>query len=213
MNFLPDRDTIENIICRFSNIPNQNEKDDFWNSLKGRAMTILYGRYLEYKQWYEDASLKKKMEMNLGHFIQSIFGNLEHHTDLKIGHPSGVDCENNTPGQPKKLIEIKLDHNTTNSSSLTECINKLLKATEGTETQPLLVQVFRAKPITERHKYSNIIVTGDQYLNEHVSRDIGGMEGLISYLENHNSRICDTTKVHQDNNGSTTKNSSNMDTP
>jgi len=41
--------------------------------------------------------------------------------------------------------EIKVDENTTNSSSKDECINKLKRATEGTSTRPLLIQFLERK--------------------------------------------------------------------
>lgn len=187
--FLPNRNVVANNIKKFSIIPVKSNNTNFWKTPKGRAMAVLYGRFDTYKTWYEDASMKKVMEMNLGNFMQSVFGSLEFHEDLGVGHPSGLDIQANVPEKTKKLIELKLDFNTTNSSSLTECINKLKKATDGTDIQPLLVQIFREKPLTERHKYSNIIITGDQYLNEHVSPDIGGLDGLISYLETQSLQI------------------------
>jgi len=36
---------------------------------------------------------------------------------------------------------------------------------------------------TPRSKYSDIQITGESYLNDHVSIDIGGVNGLITYVE------------------------------
>jgi hypothetical protein len=36
---------------------------------------------------------------------------------------------------------------------------------------------------TLRSKYSDIQITGESYINNYISMDVGGVNGLITYLE------------------------------
>jgi len=177
--FLPTEDKVMELIKKWSSPPSKknNTRPDTYN----RILHILYGHYPEFKEWLNDSELKKQMEMNVGYFIQDLIGSLKYHTNYEQGHHTGLDGESNIKNPIK--YEIKVDERTTNSSSKEECINKLKKATEGTTTIPLLIQFFREKMPTPRSAHSDIIITGESYLNNHVSKDIGGVNGLTMYIE------------------------------
>ena len=177
--FLPSEDKVLEIIKRWSIPPTKKIKTKSENY--NRILKVLYGHHLDFEEWLKDPEFKKQMQMNVGYFIQDLIGNMKDHKNYEQGHETGLDGENNLKNPSK--YEIKVDENTTNSSSKDECINKLKRATEGTSTRPLLIQFFREKMPTPRSKYSDIQITGESYLNDHVSIDIGGVNGLITYVE------------------------------
>jgi hypothetical protein len=177
--FLPTEDKVLEIIKRWSNPPTKKIKTKSENY--DRILKVLYGHHPDFEKWLKDPELKKQMEMNVGYFIQDLIGNMKDHINYEQGHETGLDGENNIKNPVK--YEVKVDERTTNSSSLDECINKLKRATEGTSTKPLLIQFFREKMPTLRSKYSDIQITGESYINNYISMDVGGVNGLITYLE------------------------------
>jgi len=179
-DFLPNEDKVMDIIKERSIRPTKKVKK--CHECYDRVMKLLYRDYTDYEKWLTDPGLQKQMQMNIGDFIQDLIGILPGHSNFRKGHPTGLDGEN-TLNKTRILYEIKVYDHTTNSSSMDECINKLKRATEGTSTQPLLIQFFRTKNITPRGKYSKFLISGDDYLNNYVSPDIGGIDGLISYIE------------------------------
>jgi len=177
--FLPTEAKVVEIIKRWSNPPTKKNKTKSENY--NRILQVLYGHHSEFEEWLNDSELKKQMEMNVGYFIQDLIGNMKDHKNYEQGHETGLDGESNVKNPVK--YEIKVDEKTTNSSSLDECINKLKRATEGTSTKPLLIQFFREKMPTLRCKYNDIQITGESYINDYVSVDIGGMNGFITHVE------------------------------
>lgn len=177
--FLPKEDEVLKIIKKWSEPPIKRNKTKTENY--NRILKVLYGNHPEFEEWWGDLELKKQMEMNVGYFIQDIIGNLKDHKNYEEGHETGLDGENNIKIPIK--YEIKVDEKTTNSSSKDECISKLKRATEGTGIKPLLIQFFRENAPTQRSKHHDIIITGESYINDYVSLDIGGVNGLITHLE------------------------------
>jgi hypothetical protein len=179
-DYTPDGSTIMEIIRRWSKKPLVKEKER--HECYDRFMKLLYGHYDDYEEWLTDPRMQKQMQMNIGYFIQDLIGNLKGHTNFREGHASGLDGEN---ALNNKLIlyEIKIDNHTTNSSSLQECINKLEKNARLYNSKPLLIQFFRTKKVSACGKYSEFLIDGNDYLNRYVSKDIGGIEGLISTME------------------------------
>ena len=177
--FLPTEDKVLEIIKRWSNPPTKKIKTKSENY--DRILKVLYGYHPDFEEWLKDPELKKQMEMNVGHFIQDLIGNMKDHINYEQGHETCLDGENNIKNPVK--YEVKVDERTTNSSSLDECINKLKRATEGTSTKPLLIQFFREKMPKLCSKYSDILITGESYINNYISMDVGGVNGLITYLE------------------------------
>ena len=178
-HFIQSDDKTIQIINQWSKIsPEENKgRDEHYM----RVMKILFGEKAE--ELLENAEQKAKMEMNVGYYIQDFIGNnLKGHVNYGQSHESGLDGENNL-GSEKIIYEIKTGGTTMNSSSLYGCITKLKNATKDNQCKPLLIQFFRKSKITHRGKYADILITGEDYLNKYVSPEIGGVEGLVSYME------------------------------
>lgn len=180
IDYVPVGRVVSGIIRKWSNPPTKKIKKR--HECYDRVMKLLYGHHSEYEQWLSDPELKKQMQMNVGYLIQDLIGNLKGHTNFREGHPTGLDGEN-TLNETRILYEIKVDDHTTNGGSLQECINKLERATEHSDTKPLLIQFFRTKNIAPNSKHSKFLISGEDYLNKYVSPNIGGIEGLISEFE------------------------------
>lgn len=181
---LPSSDVVKELVTRWGRPPEKKSKcrtDKYM-----RMMELLYGKHENYKQWLKDPGLKKQMEMNLGYFVQACIGNLKNHTNYREGHETGLDGEQVREDGTKILYEVKIDEKTTNDASLKKSIERLQEATtKDPGVKPLLIQFFRQGRISVRNKYRNILISGEDYLNQYVSPSIGGIDGLISHMENH----------------------------
>jgi hypothetical protein len=175
--YLPDGSTILRLIHKWAKPPTKKAKKR--PECYTRLMRLLYGHYDEYEQWMKDPELLKQMQMNVGHFIQDLIGNMKGHSNFHEGHPTGLDGESTLHGT-HIVYEVKVDDFTTNSSSLQECVNKLQKVSC---TKALLIQFFRMRKVVPGTKHSQYIIDGDEYLNTYVSPEIGGVDGFLSELE------------------------------
>ena len=181
MDYLPPQEALTTLIKKCSKKPSDTCKprSDHYN----RAMKILYGAHPEYTKWLEDPYMKKQMEMNLGNFIQEYIGNLKNHSDYGTGHETGLDGCNQSDTGLFIQYELKIDENTTNSSSLKKSIEKLQDNAEKYGSVPLLIQFFRTRKVSSKCKFATYLINGDDYLNKYVSPKIGGIEGLIRHME------------------------------
>lgn len=180
--YLPSREVLNTIITKWNSVPRSTHKSrsDHYH----RMMKVLYGMYPEYTTWLEDPYMRKQMEMNLGNFIQDYIGHLKNHINYNVGHETGLDGCNTDDTGVFIQYEIKIDENTTNSSSLLKSIEKLQENAEKYGSKPLLIQFFRESKISERTRFKDYLISGEDYLNKYVSPEIGGMEGFVSKTEN-----------------------------
>jgi hypothetical protein len=182
-SFLPSSDVLEHLVLKWGTPPDTKTKcrtDQYM-----RMMKILYGRYENYEQWLKEPGMKKQMEMNLGNFVQEYIGNLKNHVNYKTGHETSLDGENVKEDGTKIIYEMKIDEKTTNDASLKKSIERLEGVAKTYKVQPLLIQFFRRSKISEKNKFKDILISGEDYLNKHVSPSIGGIDGLISHIERH----------------------------
>ena len=183
-NFLLPGEVVKELVVQWGVPPEKKPKcktDQYM-----RMMELLYGRHENYKQWLKDPGLKKQMEMKLGYFVQACIGNLKNHTNYREGHETSLDGEQVREDGTKILYEVKIDERTTNDASLRKSIEQLQEAAlKESGVKPLLIQFFRRARISKGNKYRGILISGEDYLNEYVSPTIGGVDGLISHMENH----------------------------
>lgn len=173
MNSIGNYSDIKNLIEKYRHPPpekNESKKND----LKMRVMKILFGNFDQYEEWLCCNYKRRWMEQKVGEFMQEIFGTLKGHEDLKIGHPSKVDIKTDND----IFLELKVDAQTMNSDSK-HSVNLKLEELQKKGYKAFCVQMFRK----EKNEPKNNHMSGNKYLNEYVSKDIGGMEGLINYIE------------------------------
>lgn len=148
------------------------------NILKKKTLEILYSKYDNYNDMINSPEMKKRMEMNLGYFMQDIFGSFVNHENYYESHETGLDGFNK---KHNIMYEVKLDANTTNSSSLDACIQKLKAAEKKHGCTGKIIQVFRTTNVTNRNKYSKYIISGDDYIKRYVD-DFIDLKNLIETI-------------------------------
>jgi len=149
-----------------------------YDTMKYRVMKVLFGHHNDFEMWLQNPQKNRYMQQKVGDFMQDIFGKIGDNINLGVGDHSGVDILTNG----NVYIELKIDSQTMNHDSRNG-INIKLNRIRKSGHDAYCVHMFRKQKKEPSGKFDELHMSGEKYINELLSRDIGGIDGLISHIE------------------------------